>query len=274
MIARGQFVVLLTRPFSPGRSREFTPLQNPTHREANPTMNLLLSLCALLFVLFLSNVRSDGGSYGWNVSGITNQSVVTCLQRKNNAQFILFTGYSSNKFVANVCNELKFAQSAGIPHRDVLFVPCPTCSASAATQLSTMLSGLQTNCDSLWEHRVWLDMASYSLWPTPWREAGYVANQRWFEDLVDACASTKGITCGILSDPSDWKYTLGSTSYSYAPSLSFPLWYENLDGVASFAGFTPFGGFTKPYAKQFSYTVSVCGASVVWEGWTDGNFTM
>ena len=41
-------------------------------------------------------------------------------------------------------------------------------------------------------------------------QSGYVPNQEWFKDMVDACMNYKnGVTCGIVSAPDQWKYILG-----------------------------------------------------------------
>lgn len=226
-------------------------------------MAVLLVVCLVLCVRLSSAALS-----GWDLGGELNENIIKCLKSKNDAGFITFPAMDKYSAVdANVCSNLALAASEGIVHRDVMYIPCPTCGQSASVQFTMMLDNLEHNCSTSWSKRVWLNMASHSLWPTPWREAGYLANQRFFEDMVSACVSAKGISCGILSSPSEWKYTLGSTSYSYAPSLDFPLWYENIDEKASFSDFVQFGGFTVPYAKRYHYDVSVCNASVVYESW-------
>eukprot|EP01032_Pedospumella_encystans_P014968 gene14968-17166_t len=110
-------------------------------------------------------------------------------------------------------------------------------------------------------------MKSYSVWPTPWRPVGYESNQKFFNQVVDACQQTKGVSCGMLSSPSTWKNILGSESYTYAPATTMPLWYSSLNNVTSFDDFVPFGGYTQPYAKQFVYMLGECGGSVVYQDW-------
>lgn len=61
--------------------------------------------------------------------------------------------------------------------------------------------------------------------------------------------------------------TVGSDSYTYAPATTLPLWYSSLNEVASFDDFTAFGGFTKPYAKQFVYMLNTCNAGVLYQDW-------
>lgn len=60
-------------------------------------------------------------------------------------------------------------------------------------------------------------------------------------------------------------------SYSYAPAVKLPLWYQP-DGSKTvtpdnFDDFTPFGGFTTPYAKQYYYAYMTCGVTYLYEDW-------
>lgn len=107
---------------------------------------------------------------------VKDQSIIDCLQSKNTAQFIIFPAMDAYaKVDPDVCSELSMAQQSGIPNRDVKFIPCPTCGQSAATQFSMMMDNLNNNCNaSSWSGRVWLDMNSNQLWPTPWRDAGNI----------------------------------------------------------------------------------------------------
>lgn len=66
----------------------------------------------------------------------------------------------------------------------------------------------------------------------------------------------------------------GSDSFTYAPATSFPLWYTTINrnsGVtstpANFDDFKAFGGYTKPYAKQYLYASTTCGSSYAYEDW-------
>ena len=131
-----------------------------------------------LFVIFSSvlfAVVHATGEYGWDTSQIKNQTVVDCMQKYNDAQFIVFTAMDNGAVVdPDVCNELKFAKNSGIPKRDVRFVPCPTCSKeSASEQFKMMMDNLNANCPTpLWSGRVWLDMNTYQFWAHPWNPIG------------------------------------------------------------------------------------------------------
>eukprot|EP01035_Chromulina_nebulosa_P019375 gene19375-25242_t len=132
--------------------------------------------------------------------------------------FIIPRGYRSTGSVdTNVCTTLKNAKTAGISTRDVYMFPCPTCSASAASQMSTLVTYLKANCASYWSGRIWLDIEGSSYWI-----GSTTSNKAWYQNLVDSC-STYSVTCGVYSSSSQWSAIFGSTSYSYGSSLK--LWY-------------------------------------------------
>lgn len=39
--------------------------------------------------------------------------------------------------------------------------------------------------------------------------SGYTANQKWFEQMIDACLNTEGITCGLYSSHDEYKWIFG-----------------------------------------------------------------
>ena len=78
-------------------------------------------------------------------------------------------------------------------YRDVYMTPCPTCAATAADQLSTMVNYLNTNCSSAWTKYIWLDISG-----TSWT-SNFTANQIFYQNLLDACLATPGVTCGIYT---------------------------------------------------------------------------
>lgn len=134
----------------------------------------MISQLFVIIAISAFTLIQSSGIYGWDTSMVKEQSIVDCLQQKNTAQFIIFPAMDSGATVdPDVCNELKMAQQSGIPHRDVRFIPCPTCKQSAAQQISMMVDNLNNNCTaSSWSGRVWLDTQSNQLWPSPWRQAG------------------------------------------------------------------------------------------------------
>jgi len=144
--------------------------------------------------------------------------------------------------------------SGGVTYRDVYLFPCPTCSKSAGTQMSELVSYINTNCKSAWSGRVWLDIEGSQYWT-----GSTTSNQNWYKALVDSCA-TYGVKCGVYSSASQWSAIFGSTSFAYGSSN--PLWYAHYDNNPSFSDFSAFGGWTKPYAKQYAGDVTLCSAGV------------
>ena len=180
--------------------------------------------------------------------------------------FVVPRGFRSNgQLDDNVCQNLINAQSAGFGTRDVYIFPCPTCSASAASQMSTLVDHLNANCADAWTGRVWLDIEGTEYWTT-----SYSSNQAFYQALVDSCAST-GIRCGVYSSQYQWTSLFGSASYCYGDNSdgSFPVWYSHYDNDPAFDDYYTkysFGCWTdlnlNPLAKQYLGTTSVCGASV------------
>jgi hypothetical protein len=133
---------------------------------SNHLIPIMFVKILLAFTLSFLVVAQSAGLYGWDTYSASND-VVSCLQGKNDAQFIIFPAKDTT-----ICAELKSAMDNGIAHRDVKFIPCPTCSASAQSQISTVTNTLNSCTSGAWSGRMWLDTQSNQLWPTPWRDAG------------------------------------------------------------------------------------------------------
>lgn len=208
---------------------------------------------------------SGGGSgvYGVDISSAQSTSTMSCF-KSNGFSFIVPRGYrSSGSLDSNVCTNLKNAQSAGIATRDVYIFPCPTCSKSAYTQMSELVSHLKSNCNSAWSGRVWLDIEGKQYW-----SSSTSTNKSWYQQLVDSC-KTLGVRCGVYTNKNQWSEIFGSTSYTYGNSL--PLWYAHYDNKATFSDFSAFGGWSSPHAKQYAGDVTSCGAGVD-KNWAASSF--
>lgn len=129
---------------------------------------------------------------------------------------------SSGQVDTNVCSNLKNAQAGGILIRDVYMFPCPTCSASAASQVSTLVNYLNANCKSAWSGRIWLDIEGSQYWTTSyttnqvrWLSSSYLKksgssclfdNQNWYKSLVDATVNINVMTGAWLIAPIYFKF--------------------------------------------------------------------
>lgn len=191
---------------------------------------------------------------GVDISASLSSSSASCFA-SSGISFVIPRGFKSTGSVDTaVCTSLNSAYNAGIKTRDSYMFPCPTCSSSASSQLSTMLSYLNSNCKSAWSGRIWLDIEGSQYWT-----GSTSSNQAWYKNLVDACKSL-GVTCGVYSSSSQWSAIFGSTSYVYGNSL--PLWYAHYDNNPSFSDFSSFGGWSSPHAKQYAGDVTLCSFGV------------
>eukprot|EP01036_Dinobryon_divergens_P028618 gene28618-37595_t len=199
-------------------------------------------------------LSSTGAQYGFDVSTTISSSSASCFVSSGYV-FTVPRGYKSSGTVdTQVCTSLKAAYTAGVKVRDVYLFPCPTCSKSAATQMSELLSYLSSNCKTQWSGRVWLDIEGSSYWT-----GSTTNNKSWYKALVDSCTSL-GVTCGVYASASQWSAIFGSTSYCYGNNL--PLWYAHYDNNPSFSDFTTFGCWTSPHAKQYAGTTTVCSMGI------------
>lgn len=197
-----------------------------------------------------------GAVYGVDVSETVSTSTASCLKSAGVSMVIARAFHSTGTIDTSACSTLNNAKTESIAYRDVYMFPCPTCSASASSQLSTMTSYLKTSCNSSWSGTIWLDIEGSQYWL-----GSYSSNQAWYESLVDACTSS-GYTCGVYGSKSQWQELFGSSTYSYGSAL--PLWYAHYDNSASFSDYDSyaFGGWSSPFMKQYEGDVYQCSQGV------------
>ena len=186
---------------------------------------------------------------GVDFSTSLSLSSAQCLHNDGYTTVIPRAWHSSGTVDTAACGSLNNAKSAGIPNRDVYFFPCPTCSASASTQLNSMVNYLKANCASSWSTMIWLDIEGSQYWT-----GNYTNNKTWYESLVNACAtlhSAGTARCGVYASTYQWSSIFGSSSWCYGASTTPQIWYAHYDGVANFNDWTPFGCWTTPWAKQY-----------------------
>jgi GH25 family lysozyme M1 (1,4-beta-N-acetylmuramidase) len=194
--------------------------------------------------------------YGLDVSTSQSSSTTSCFVSSGYGAFIIPRGYKSTGSVDTaVCTTIKNAANSGVKVRDAYMFPCPTCSKSAATQMSELVSYLNANCGKpTWSGRIWLDIEGSQYWT-----GSTSANQAWYKELKNSCA-TYGVSCGVYSSASQWSAIFGSNSFCYGSEL--PLWYAHYDNNPSFSDFSTFGCWTSPHAKQYAGDVTLCSAGV------------
>lgn len=70
-----------------------------------------------------------------------------------------------------------------------------------------------------------------------------------------------GKKVGLYASAHMWDVIMGGGDRCHR-FQQYPLWYAHYDGVINFSDFKPFGGWTKPYAKQYKGTTALCNASI------------
>lgn len=201
-----------------------------------------------------SSKEASSSTKGFDVSTLISSSSASCFNSNGWSYVVTRAFHSSGTVDSNACPSLTAAKSAGVGTRDVYMFPCPTCSASASAQMSTMLQSL-SSC-SAWSGRVWLDIEGTQYWT-----GSSSNNKNFYQSLVQACKS-QAHACGIYSSAYQWSSLFGSTSYSYGSDL--PMWYAHYDGNPSFSDYPnySYGGWTSPHAKQYAGTTTVCSMGI------------
>ena len=145
-----------------------------------------------------------------------------------------------------------------LTHSDGIFEGCPACSDTPYTQLANAFVYLTAN--SFWSGKIWISVMKSS--NDGWTD-DVQTNKNFFINIVGNCLefSLYGLDCGVFSSIDDWEKIFGSTDWSYNES-NLPLWYSHNDGDHSFSDFVQFGGYSKPYGKQFSTNDNICGVNV------------
>lgn len=135
---------------------------------------------------------------------------------------------------------------------NIIITNSPTC-GNPSGQVTSLVNYLNSNCKSYWSGRIWLDIEGSQYWM-----GSSSSNQAFYKSLKDACSSHA--RCGIYSSYYQWEDIFGSTSFVYGNDL--PLWYAHYDGNPSFSDFSAFGGWSKPFIKQYNGDLTKCSTSV------------
>jgi hypothetical protein len=190
---------------------------------------------------------------GFDVSSLVSEADITCMMNAGYSAIIVRAWQSNGVNDPNVKSTLANAKSAGIGHQDVYMFPCPTCSASAATQFNDMVS----NLGSLLYDKIWFDIEedyAGQYWST-----STTTNRDFYANLVSACASS-GLKCGVYSNYNNWVRIFGSSTYQASGGGKLPMWYADYDDEMNFDDYEAFGGWT-PVMKQYNGDATYCGVS-------------
>lgn len=142
----------------------------------------------------------------------------------------------------------KNAVAAGYKDFDAYFFPCTgsgnKCKAYE-TQIGDLVKAIRDNKLNI--RRIWVDIETDKVCnPFNW---GAAKNIEEAKKLIAAVRATK-VDFGIYSSATQWQSIFGSTDVNLASDV--PLWFAKFDNVENLNLPTPFGGWTKADAKQYT----------------------
>ena len=123
----------------------------------------------------VDNTPVSNSGKGFDISSPMSTTTATCMKNAGYTTIIPRAWHSSGTIDTGACTSLNSAKSAGILNRDVYMFPCPTCSASASSQLNSMVNYLKANCPGSWSTFVWLDIEGSQYWT-----GNTTSNRAWY----------------------------------------------------------------------------------------------
>lgn len=190
---------------------------------------------------------------GVDISQPFSTSTFTCM-KNNGVTFVIPRAYCSfggpdSHAVANLQN----ARAAGLSTNVYMF-PCRGKSGTA--QVNDLFSHVSPSLYGT----VWIDVETNPSSGCSWSGHSAASNCDFVTEIVKAIQS-HGKIAGIYASLSMWNSIMGS-QHACSGLSSHPLWYAHYDKNPSFSDFTSFGGWTKPYMKQYVGDTTLCGAGV------------
>jgi hypothetical protein len=206
-------------------------------------MRLLAGFVAALLV------ATAMAELGGDVSEFYDESVWQCAKKKGWNMMSARSYCSYGAVDPNGKKTVAAAKAAGFGRTDIYHFPCPGISAKKQIQDDINYVGLGNF------NTIWMDIET-----NPSSGCGWPSDQskgcKFLEELIHE-AKAMGADVGVYASEYEWGQTVGAGCKAGG---DLKLWYANYDGQKSFGDFSPFGGWTKPWAKQYADTVgNECG---------------
>ena len=215
------------------------------------------ALCVIAFGLLLLGAVPASANLGGDFIIPYEQEVFDCLKTQGNWSFVIIRCYRSiGAPDANAPMMLERAKKAGFTRRDVYHFPCMG-KVSVAAQMADALAPIRGEFDTMW-----LDVETNPSAGCEWSETNFTQNCEFLTALIRE-GERLGIKLGVYASIYMWGLYLGE---SCTVASHLPLWYPRYNRNLDFNDFTPFGGWMKPYGKQYTNSDKTCG------GHADGNW--
>ncbi|GAM23692.1 hypothetical protein SAMD00019534_068670 [Acytostelium subglobosum LB1] len=204
---------------------------------------IILSLVIVQTAVVLS-------SKGVDISAGSTVDEFKCLKSDGHS-WVVVRGYESlGRVDTNGPHSILNARAAGITNVDAYIFPCTSC-GNGAGQVEEMVKYLKSYKATI--GMVWFDIEG----PGTYWSSSHTDNRNFFNSML-AGAKTAGVKVGVYTSASQWEPIMGS----WDGGKALPLWYAHYDNSPSFSDFSSFGGWTKPHAKQYVGSTTVCGLGV------------
>eukprot|EP01121_Diplochlamys_sp_Union-15-3_P020375 TRINITY_DN7936_c0_g1_i1.p1 TRINITY_DN7936_c0_g1~~TRINITY_DN7936_c0_g1_i1.p1 ORF type:complete len:236 (+),score=39.88 TRINITY_DN7936_c0_g1_i1:38-709(+) len=199
----------------------------------------------LFFALFILEVKS----YGVDVSSLISVDSFNCLKSKGfGDRVVVRISREGGEIDSNAVATLKNAATAGYPQIDGYIFPCYKC--DPVVQVNNAINNLRShgaNFSMIW-------------WDIEWGGQGTCdENVSWLEKAI-AQGQALGLKMGVYANWNSWVALM----CTWTGASHLPIWYPHYEVPEnpSFSDFRPFGGWTKPFGKQFKGTTALCDAEV------------
>ncbi|KAL1918876.1 uncharacterized protein VTP21DRAFT_2898 [Calcarisporiella thermophila] len=187
---------------------------------------------------------------GVDVSSSVSKANWQCIKNAGYDIAVIRAYQSLGKPDPNAVATIKNAHDGGIGTVDVYMFPCPKCAKNAVVQASELVDNLDKAGARY--RTIWIDVEGTQYWhPSQ-------TDNREFITSVANTLKARGKRVGVYASKSQWDPIVGN----WDGMKSYPLWYPHYDNDKSFNDFKPFGGWTKPYMKQFKGTTTLCSSGV------------
>ncbi|KAI9489747.1 hypothetical protein BDB00DRAFT_875974 [Zychaea mexicana] len=159
--------------------------------------------------------------------------------------------YEENESLSDCPTNYFRARSAGFKDVDLSLRPCTHRGCKSAEEQVQEFTRF-ANTNKMGYRYLWLHVTSGN-WISP------QATLSDFKKALDTASENTLWDWGVFTSAKEWEEITGSSSFELDPSV--PLWYANHDDQPNFNDFTSFGGWDKPFAKQYSKDSDICSAT-------------
>eukprot|EP01127_Copromyxa_protea_P007884 TRINITY_DN1792_c0_g1_i3.p1 TRINITY_DN1792_c0_g1~~TRINITY_DN1792_c0_g1_i3.p1 ORF type:complete len:278 (-),score=40.07 TRINITY_DN1792_c0_g1_i3:64-897(-) len=204
------------------------------------------------------------GTLGVDISELGSVNFFQCLKASGFEYVIIRASRSLGIVDHNAVPSILNALSAGFSDIDVYIFPDSR--QNATKQMYNMVDYL--NQDGVRYGRIWLDIEGRD---TKYWSADKQTNRAFITELVNAGKSL-GKDLAFYASKASWDFIVGS---DFTPYGNMDLWYARYDWTQNFDDWSPYGGWTKPFMKQWSDSRSLpglCGGPTPDLNWRPHNY--